>query len=498
MPDNFAPTSKREILHAVFSRWLAILIVFIIVAGSVIVGTLLGPKWFRSRVTFQAQMPREMNPLGSPQRMYQPTEVFLRTQQAIILSQDVVSRALARLDGASERNLESAAERIRDNEQERLLRHIKHIKVTTPVGESFTNSEVFFINVEVSGDSDSGPKNAKDLTDLLAEEYRKKFNALQSQLIGESTAILKDEVTVLKKQFDDANQNLADFISTTIEGDLIALRAIASASTPLSVAGVSASFDQEVKTLRADLTEKAALKDQLDKELARVENITTSDPLDIDNIPVVPDRILKDNPSVTALAKKLAELRLRAIELQPRYTKDFQERRNIAEEIRLASQLLIDSLAKVSVALDQDIITSTARRDELQQILHRDQEYMKQLSGKYVQYTRLQDEITSAQEEYLLKKAEFQKAKTAETVAEKRIFVTQLDQASLPDRAVRPVLWINAIIGIAVGALLAVGYGFLADYYDHRFKNVEQAERILDLPVLGSVGNLGRRIIVRQ
>ena len=45
---------------------------------------------------------------------------------------------------------------------------------------------------------------------------------------------------------------------------------------------------------------------------------------------------------------------------------------------------------------------------------------------------------------------------------------------------------------------MAVGYGFLADYYDHRFKNVEQAERILDLPVLGSVGNLGRRIIVRR
>ena len=155
-------------------------------------------------------------------------------------------------------------------------------------------------------------------------------------------------------------------------------------------------------------------------------------------------------------------------------------------------------MGKVSSALGQDITTSTARLNELQDILYRDQEYMKTLSGKYVQYTRLQDEITSAREEYLLKKAQFQKAKTAETVAEKRIFVTQLDQASLPDQAVRPILWINAIIGIAVGGLLAVGYGFLADYYDHRFKNVEQAERILDLPVLGSVGNLGRRIIVRR
>ena len=498
MPDNFAPASKREILHAIFSRWLAILIVFLIVLGSAVAAALLAPKWYASRVSFQAQMPREMNPLGSPQRIFQPTEVFLRTQQAIILSQDVISRAMAQLDGASQQNLESRAADIRRNQQERLRRQIKHIKVTTPVGENFANSEVFFINVEFAGDPQTGPAAVQELTNQVAAEYIKKFNQLQSKLISSSTSILKGEVDVLKQQLDQANKDLANFISTTIEGDLVDLRAIASASTPLSVARVAASFDQEVKTLQADLIEKTALKTELDKELARVSNLAGANPLDVANVPVVPERILKDNTSVIALANKLTDLRLRAIELQPRYTEDFRERRNIAEEIHLTTRLLVDNLSMVSLALNQDITTANARLNELQRILQRDQKYMKQLSGKYVQYTRLQDEIKNLQEEYLAKKAQLQEARTAQAIAEDRIFITQLDTATLPDRPVRPILWINIVIGAAVGLLLAVGYGFIADYYDQRLKNVAQAEQYLDMPVLGSVRNLGRTVIVRR
>ena len=495
MPETFTPSTKREIMRVFFTRWPGILVIFVIIAGATLAATIRAPKWFRSRVSFETRRPRPINPLDSPQNPFLPTEVFLRTQQAVILSEQVVSRALARLDGArTPDGINSAAQLIRQTQQQRLHRQIKHIKVTTPIGENFANSEVFFINVEFADD----PRQTQTLTDLIADEYRDKFDALQKLPLSRSTAILQAEVRVLKAQLDRTNQALSDFISTNLRGDLIALRAIASAATPISIAGVAAAFDQEVKTLQADLDEKAALKAEIDKEFARVANLSDLDPLDTANIPVLPERLLKDNPPILALTEKLTDLRLKAIELQPRYTPDFRERQNIAQEIRATGRLLVDNLARISTALQQDITTSRARLAKLQQILARDQAYMRQLSGQYVEYSRLKDDIQNAERDYEAKQDELRRAQTAESVAEQQVFLSQLDTASLPHKPIRPILWMNATVGAIVALLLALGYAFVADYYDHRFKTVEQAERYLDLPVLGSVQNLGRGIIVRR
>ena len=492
MPESFAPTSKREILRVLFSRWPGILLIFIIITGSVVLATLASPKWYRSSISFQIRRPQPINLLASSHDMFLPTEVFLRTQQAVILSQDVVSRALARLDGAVD--IQKAADDIRRNQQDRLLRQIKHIKVTTTVGENLANSEVFYINVEVADD----PSAARDLADFIAQEYQAKFDALQRLPMTGSTAVLASELQTLRAKLDQANKDFAKFIKIDLKGDYVALRAVASAATPLAGVSVAADMDKEAKTLRADLKETIALKAELDKELDRVAKLPDLDPLDTANIPVVPDRVLKDNPSISALAGKLTDLRLKAIELQPRYTQDFRERQNIAEEIRLTSKLLRDNLAGMSTALSQQITVGQARLAELNNILQTDQNNIRDLSNQIVDYDRLKEAIATANKQHDAKEAELTQAKTAESVVNKNVFLNKVDTASLPDAPVRPVLWVNTLVGAIVALLFAIGYGFVADYLDHRFKTVEQAEHYLDLPVLGSVRNLGRRIIVRQ
>ena len=356
------------------------------------------------------------------------------------------------------------------------------------------NCEVFFINVEVT----DSPTKAQRLTNLIAEEYQAKFDVLQKMPMTGSTAVLEKELQDLKDKLDLANKDFANFIKYDLKGDFVALRAISSAATPLAEVSVAADIDKEVKTLRADLMETAALKAELDNELTRVAKLPDLDPLDTSNIPVVPERVLKDNPAISALAGKLTDLRLRAIELQPRYTESFRERQNVAKEIKLTSTLLVANLTNVSTSLAQEITVSGARLAELENILQKDQAYMKKLSGQYVEYSRLLEERTSAQDEYTAKKDERDKAKSAESAAGKKVFLFQIDTASLPYKPVRPVLWINTLVGAMVALLLAIGYCFVGDYLDHRFKTVEQAEQYLDLPVLGSVKDLGRRIIVRR
>ena len=494
MPESFDPKSKRDILRIFFSRWPGVLLILIIITGSVVLATLASPKWYHSSVKFYARRPRPISLLSSPHDMFLSTEVFLRTQQAVILSQEVVSRALARLDGASGAAIDQAAADIRQNYQPRLTRQIKHIKITTPVGDSFSNSEVFFINVE---DTDS-PAKVQQLTNLIAEEYRTKHEALQKAPLTGSTTVLRQELAELQNEWDQANIALALFIRDDLKGDMVAFRAISSAATPLAEVSVAAEIDKEIKTLRAGLRETITLKAELDKELARVKGLSNLDPLDTSNVPAVPERIIKENPSISSLAGKLTDLRLKAIELEPRYTESFRERQNVAKEIQLTSTLLIGNLTKVSISLAQQIAATQARIDQLSRTLEIDQAYMKSLSRHYVKWILLQGEASTAKDNYEVKKDEFKSAQTAESVAEQRVFLTQFDTALLPDSPVRPILWVNTLVGAIVALLFALGYCFVADYLDHRFKTVEQAEQYLDLPVLGSVSDLGRRIISRR
>ena len=498
MPESYDPKSKRDILRIFFSRWPSAVLIFIIITASVVLATMTAPKWYESKTSFQTRRPPQIRLLSSPNDMFVATEVFLRTQQAVILSHDVVSRALARLDlgeNASESAIAAAAEEIRTNDRPRLDRQIKHIKVTTPVGDSFTNSEVFFINVEVA---DSAAQ-AQQLTKMIALEYRAKHDALQKAPLSGSTTVLQRELDKLRNDRDQANGALALFIRDDLKGDMLAFRAISSAATPLAEVSVTAEIDKEVKSLRADLAETVALKAALDSELARVKGTTGSDSLDTANIPVVPERIMKNNPAISSLAEKLTDLRLKAIELAPRYTDNYRERQNVAKEIELTTTLLLGNLTKVSTSLAQQIAATQARIGQLSRTLQIDQAYMKSLSKHYVKWISLQGEATSAKDEYEAKKDELTKARTAaDSMAQENVFLVQLDTPSLPDSPVRPILWVNTAVGAIVALLFGLAYCFTADYLDHRFKTVEQAEQYLDLPVLGSVGNLGRRIISRR
>lgn len=497
MPETFTPSTMREILRVFFTRWIGILAIFVIIAGATVAASLMAPKWYLSRVSFQTERPRPINPLASPQNVFLPTEVFLRTQQAIVLSQDVVSRALAGLDlgeDAAKAAVSIRAENIRDKQQQRLLRQTKHIKVTAAVGENLANSEVFYINVEFADDA----KQAQRLAGLMAKEYRARFDLQQQRPLSLSTKILQGEVNALKDRLKKANDALERFISIDLKGDLVALRSISSAATPLSVAAEATTVDKEIKALQADLSEKAALRAEIDKEFARVAKLSDLGPLDMSNIPVIPERLLKDNAPILVLTNKLTELRLKAIELEPRYTRDFRERRNVSQEIAATSKLLVDNLARISTALIQDIAASRARLGNLQQTSNSLHARIRTLSPQHVKWTRLERERQHAEQDYKTKDGELSKAKTAESVAKQQVFLSQLDSASLPDKPIRPIFWINATVGGIVALLLALGYGFVADFYDHRFKTVEQAEQYLQLPVLGSVQNLGRGIIVRE
>lgn len=68
-----------------------------------------------------------------------------------------------------------------------------------------------------------------------------------------------------------------------------------------------------------------------------------------------------------------------------------------------------------------------------------------------------------------------------------------IERATPPIRqsGISPI--VTAVIGVVVGAILALGGILLADYLDHRLKSPDEASTLLEQPVLGSIIRFGKK-----
>lgn len=65
-----------------------------------------------------------------------------------------------------------------------------------------------------------------------------------------------------------------------------------------------------------------------------------------------------------------------------------------------------------------------------------------------------------------------------------------IEAVELPENPISPNKKMNIAIAFLLGLMVSVGLAFLLEFLDNTFKNKEQIERELDLPVLGSIPNM--------
>lgn len=65
-----------------------------------------------------------------------------------------------------------------------------------------------------------------------------------------------------------------------------------------------------------------------------------------------------------------------------------------------------------------------------------------------------------------------------------------LEEVQLPETPVSPNKTMNIAIAFLLGLMVSIGLVFLLEYLDNTYKNKEQLEKDLDIPVLGSIPDL--------
>jgi uncharacterized protein involved in exopolysaccharide biosynthesis len=520
MAEIYTSKTLREMTRIIASRFGGMVLLFVIVAAAVVAVTFLSPKWYRSEATLLTRPGVVGNPLEEQASPFLRDRIslFVVTQREIIMSNYVLASALMRMKGEAiaqggEPNSSSSLpvqwyedSRIKDfvAHNGKLLARIRNrVKVVTPGGSDSTFTQTFKIRVDWSQrDADifmpqatpeQTAQQVAKLAGCVRDAYLMRYTYLESLRAMEAAKLFQQQsLTLANAALDEASSALNRFIDSELKGDLlqvINMIGAGGAGVETGSASLATQFTATINKIDQRLAEVTALKTAVDAELVKSKPAAM----------VVPDAITASNPQISKLQSRIIELKLQLNSLEPRYTPDFQQVKTAKAELEAAQGDLQAEFSKQSSRLGQEIATLTAQRTTLSAKVSEDRRRMDELAGKVSRYQRLLKAADSAQEIYDDEQKRVVGAITAEKLAAKPVLVTSIDEPNAPDPSAPrlPIVWLNLLIGVVAGVVLAMVYAFLADHFDHSIKSIDGAERYLGMPVLASIPRLGRRIIVR-
>lgn len=205
-----------------------------------------------------------------------------------------------------------------------------------------------------------------------------------------------------------------------------------------------------------------------------------------DQLAVERSRLTDEHPVVVNLLNEEEALR---VQLEGRVTQTLGRSQPIPDQdlqIGELKQTLTANLVQVEVerlGLENQV-------DVLTQAFTSDQVRLRSLPRLEQQQLQLQRQLQVARTTYEQLLGRFQEVQLVENqnVGNARI----ISEALLPDKSISPRIALNLALGGFLGILLAFGSALLLDAVDKSVQTAEEAEKLLDYPLLGKVPKLLR------
>jgi capsular polysaccharide biosynthesis protein/chaperonin cofactor prefoldin len=506
----------REIVRIIASRFIGMVIILAIVVGGVSVASYIAPKWYRSEVSLMATPSRIQSPLEETSTsMREQVSLFVTTQREIIRSDFVLAAALMMLETpqwAPEESIKAAngngyklpADLVGQVDDyitansDKLRKLQRRVSIVTPGGPDASFTQTFKIRVDwpeqVESDQtrqqsqQQAARNCYLVADYIVRAYKARYKQLEEERASAAQTFMKDQALAAAEQrLNEASAAVAGEAERLGEDLVTVASIIGQMGIDSGIATITTQLESQLNETEARIAELNALKSALDKQLAKPADAPLA----------VPDEFAKSNNAVMLLMEKIATLKLDVNNLASQYTDDYRELQYKRDELGKARGDLRDEMVKQNERIATTLAKLNAQREEYNRRLTMFRTRMKKLGPQAIRYERLQEQLSSAMKNYTDEEKQWLDAVRAESLAEKPIMLTVLDNPSRPnpDDPRRPIIWLNVLIAVVGGVVLALIYAFLADHFDHTIKSVDDAERYLGTPVIASVPKLGRRII---
>jgi len=300
------------------------------------------------------------------------------------------------------------------------------------------------------------PYLAQELVNTLVKVYLDQNVAFKTEEAARTVGFVEMQLEDLRKELDKAEADLQGYKSSSgvVELDSEATELIGKLS--------------ETEKGRAAVTLQ---KKQVEFALASLNDAARKGT-------VYYPTVLRDDPVLTGLANRLADLEVQKRALLADYTKDHPAVKALQAQVD-------EVLQKIRVTYESALKDLTKQEGDYTGRLAAYEANLKRLpvaERDLARFTRLV-KVNADIYTFLLQKHEEARIAQASTISN----INVVDPAIVPDKPVTPQKARNIILGFVVGIMLGIGLAFFQDYLDDTIRNEQEAKRLLGFPLLGVI-----------
>ena len=468
-----AQSQSEAVLHAqdymqvLRGRWKTIFFVFLLVfVSSAVITKMMTPR-YTSGMTFEIKYPRDLINVAvggesNPIEKAVVSDAYMQTQFEILVSQQNLIAVANKLDLPNEWDMDEATAAL------------QLMSMVNVMPRKNTN----LVDIEVkTEDPRMSQQVCQAVVDCYKEIREEKENAIINEAINKRYEVLRSRQDELERKADVVRQYIRS--GKYIQG---MWNDYAAHNAPMS-AGAEEQTLQQLNNNKLQLEAEIA---QMSVHIGKLQDLKDADLLGY----VTRTGLLTAESYCSAKVRELnnrytEEENNRAQMLLSGYGQRHPNVLRLDEQHKATQQQLYEELVGMRDSMADQI---EVKKAELQDLEQRYSSAKEKLRDKTLE----DQKVKNALQEYAAEKARYDKLENDYIADKMRLMAprTSLEVYSQPGLATAPSspnYRLNLIVGAVLGIILGMVVAFISNYFDTSIKSLEDAERMLGLPVLGVI-----------
>ncbi len=316
----------------------------------------------------------------------------------------------------------------------------------------------------------TNPQEAADIANKIVAVYQDKRVEEEKEILNRAVTTMNEEVSKQQKRVDDSAAEMARIRE---EEHIIDLN-------PEGTEDTQAPINNMVVKQEGAVNEAETMVATLQSKLEQIEKSKGEDLMRM-----LATLNIQDPTIQKALPQWQDAVAQEALLLNSGFGENHPKVKAVHATLQVYSRQLEEQVGSIRVALEKNLKTAQATRDELRKRL--DEINAKQLANKNLSanYTRAKN--TYIKEKLLLDGVRTRAQSQTMELAMPRVAVSVKQVAEPPSYPVRPRVGLNLMLGGLVGLVVGLGLAFFIEYLDTSVKTMEDVESLLGLPVLAII-----------
>lgn len=331
--------------------------------------------------------------------------------------------------------------------------------------EEVRNTDLLQISVY-----DTNPQEAADIANKIVAVYQDKRVDEEKEILNRAVTTMNDEVAKQQKRVEEA---AAEMNRIRDEEHIIDLNPEGTEDTQAPVNTMVVKQETEVNEAE---TKVATLQSKLDQ----IEKLKGEDLMHM-----LPTLDVQDPTLQKILPAYQEAVAQEALFLNSGLGENHPKVKAVRATEQVYARQLEQQVGSIRSALEKNLTSSKATRDELKNRLD-------QINNKQLQSKNLGANYTRAKNAYIKERLLLDGVRTrAQTqtmeLAMPRFAVSVKQVAEPPSYPARPRVGLNLALGALVGLVVGLGLAFFIEYLDTSVKTMEDVEGLLGVPVLAII-----------